>query len=97
MCLPSGDRLIEATGTACVCWEKDWRAVDQSDGVAEQTAEYERSSDETFDGVHGEGALGAADPVGAQDVRKPEFPRAAAGFLSRPRLKQPSPLFPAGR
>lgn len=37
MCLPSGDRLVEATGTACVCWEKDWRGVDQSDGVEQQT------------------------------------------------------------
>lgn len=31
MCLPGGDRLVEADDTACVCWEKDWRGVDQSD------------------------------------------------------------------
>ena len=36
LCLPGGDRLIDAAGTACVCWEKDWRGVDQSDGVAER-------------------------------------------------------------
>lgn len=36
MCLPRGDRLGEADATACVCWEKDWRGVDQSDGVEEK-------------------------------------------------------------
>ena len=35
MCLPRGEVLIEATDAACVCWEKDWRGVDQSDGVAD--------------------------------------------------------------
>ena len=38
LCLPSGYRLIDAAGTACVCWEKDWRGVDQSDGIEQQTA-----------------------------------------------------------
>ena len=36
MCPHSGDRLIEATKQACLLWEKDWRGVDQSDGVAEK-------------------------------------------------------------
>ena len=88
LCLPRGDKLTDAAGTACICWERDWRGGDQSDGVAEKTAEYERAGDETFDGVHGEGALGAADQRRAQDVRKPEFPR-AAGFLSGARVRQP--------
>ena len=35
MCPHSGDRLIEATKQACLLWEKDWRGVDQSDGVAD--------------------------------------------------------------
>ena len=35
MCLPRGDKLTEADGTACICWERDWRGVDQSDGVAD--------------------------------------------------------------
>ena len=78
----------DAAGVACVCWEKDWRVADQSDGVAEKTAEGERAGDETYDGVHGEGALGAADPFGAQDVRKPVLPR-AAGVLPRARFRQP--------
>jgi len=46
LCLPSGDRLIDAAGTACVCWEKDWRGVDQSDGIEPQTAS--ASSHETM-------------------------------------------------
>ena len=99
MCLPSGDRLIEANAAACVCWEKDWRGVDQSDGVADPPSQRdalategkEAIEHEGTEGVHGEGALGPADPVGSQDVRKPEFPR-AAGVLSRPRFKQ-SQLF----
>ena len=88
MCLPRGDKLILPSDECCVMWEADWRGVDQSDGVAEKTAEDERAGYETFDGVYGEGALGAADPVGAEDVRKPEFPR-SAGILPGPRLKQP--------
>jgi hypothetical protein len=88
MCLPSGDKLIEAANQACVLWEKDWRGADQSDGFAEKTAEVERAGDETFDGVHGEGALGVADQRGAQDVRKPEFPR-FAGVVSGSRVRQP--------
>jgi hypothetical protein len=77
----------------------DWRGVDQSDGVADPplqrdalvTERKETIEHEGTEGVHGEGALGPADPVGPQDVRKPEFPR-AAGVLSRPRFKQ-SQLF----
>lgn len=88
LCLPRGDKLTEANNQACVCWERDWRGVDQSDGVAEMTAEDERAGDDTFEGVHGEGALGAADQRGAQDVRKPEFPR-FAGVLSGSRVRQP--------
>jgi len=86
--MTGGDRLIDAAGTACVCWERDWRGVDQSDGVEEKAAEGERACDETFDGGHGEGALGASDQRRAQDLRKPEFPR-SAGVLSGSRLKQP--------
>lgn len=36
MCLPRGDKLTDAAGTACICWERDWRGVDQSDGVEER-------------------------------------------------------------
>ena len=88
LCLPSGDRLIEATNQACVLWEKDWRGADQSDGVEEKTAEDERADDETFEGVHGEGALGAADQRRVQEVRKSEF-SSSAGFLSGSRVRQP--------
>jgi hypothetical protein len=38
LCLPGGDRLVEAGAAACVCWERDWRGVDQSDGIEPQTA-----------------------------------------------------------
>ena len=109
MCLPSGDKLINAAGTACICWERDWRGVDQSDGVADPpslrdalttegkgdenenvehpTSDAEHRTEGT-EGIHGESALGAADPVGAHDVREPQFPR-ASGVLSRPRVRQP--------
>lgn len=76
MCLPSGDRLIDAAGATCVCWERDWRGADQSDGEREKD-EGGRLMDE-----------GITDPVGVHDVREPEFPR-PAGVLSRPRFKQP--------
>ena len=36
LCLPRGDKLTEASNQACVCWEQDWRGVDQSDGVEER-------------------------------------------------------------
>ena len=96
MCLPRGDKLIDAVGTACICWERDWRGVDQSDGVADPplqrdalaTEGKEEIEHEGAESVHGEGALGAADPAGNEDVRKQEFPRASR-FLSRPRIKQP--------
>lgn len=88
LCLPGGDRLIEATSQACVLWEKDWRGVDQSDGVAERTAEDEGAGGETSDGVHDEGALGVADPHAAEYVRKPVV--MCAGWIPpRTRFKQP--------
>ena len=33
LCLPRGDKLTEANNQACVCWERDWRGVDQSEGM----------------------------------------------------------------
>lgn len=89
LCLPSGKRLVAADAAACVCWEEDWRGVDQSDGEREKcvNALLHECVSEKAAGVHGEGASGAADPVGAQDVRKPEYPR-AAGVLFDPRFKQ---------
>ena len=96
LCLPRGDRLIEADAAACVCWEKDWRGVDQSDGVAAPPSQRdalategkEEDEHERAEGVHGEGALGAADQRRAHDVRKPELPR-FAGVLSGSRVRQP--------
>ena len=95
MCLPSGDRLVDAAEAACVCWEKDWRGMDQSDGEREKcesskvlNCESEAERHERTESVHGEGALGTADQRRAQDVRKPEFPR-AAGVLSGSRVRQP--------
>jgi len=63
---------------------------DENENDEHPTANAEHRT-ERAESVHGEGALGPVDPFGAQDVRKPVFPR-ASGFLSRPRFKQ-SQLF----
>jgi hypothetical protein len=95
MCLPNGDRLIEADNAACVCWEKDWRGVDQSDGEREKCISAivhacisGEAKNERAEGDHGEGTQGPSDPAGAQDVRKTVFPR-TAGVLPRARFRQP--------
>lgn len=36
LCGSRGKRLVEADAAACVCWEEDWRGVDQSDGEREK-------------------------------------------------------------
>lgn len=94
LCLPAGDRLVEAAAAACVCWEVDLRGADQSDGEREKfessqvlKCESGEAGDEGAERGNGEGAMGAADPDGAKGVRKPESPR-AAGVRQRARFRQ---------
>lgn len=89
VCLPRADCFIHPSDEGCVMWQKDWRGVDQSDGQDPNWKGGKNESD--FASVHGEIALGAVDPGGVEDVRKPVFSR-SPGLLFGSRVKQ-SQLF----
>lgn len=85
ICTPRADRFVHPTDEGCVMWQEDWRGADQSDGVDEN---WKGERHEGITSVHSEGPLGPVDPVGNQDVRKPQFSR-SIGILPGSRIKQP--------
>lgn len=77
--------FVRATDAACVMYCRDFRGVDQSEGL---DPEWKGEIDDAdVKSVHGSPSLGPADPGRAEDMRKPQFPR-SPGLLPGSRFRQ---------